>query len=144
MPSYIGDSNRWPELAAGDSAAWSMDAGGSWPHDGDYLVFDGVADAGVASIIASAPDPMGSLDRFEVQAAIWWYLSETGRGEPLAQSFMGTSHVRNDGDPYHARKRIAELVEAAKSAPAGAPYAFVPVIYSTAHDGVQRIVAAVR
>ena len=121
MVSYIGENYKWAKFRTSDGkVAYCMDLGKNWPERKINMSLVGEGDAGLTYILANGY-PYKSikgnddLDRFITQAAVWWYLSDTGQTGKLSADF-----TTNAADPYNVRGDIQKLVNDAKNAKASA------------------------
>ena len=119
MVSYIGENYKWAKFRTSDGkVAYCMDLGKSWPERKTDLSLVGEGDAGLTYILSNGY-PYKSIvgnddqDRFITQAAVWWYLSDTGQTGKLSDDF-----TTNAADPYGLRSYIQKLVSDAKNAKA--------------------------
>ena len=117
MVSYIGENYKWAKFRTSDGkVAYCMDLGKSWPERKTDLSLVGEGDAGLTYILSNGY-PYKSIvgnddqDRFITQAAVWWYLSDTGQTGKLSDDF-----TTNAADPYGLRSYIQKLVSDAKNA----------------------------
>ena len=104
MVSYIGENYKWAKFRTSDGkVAYCMDLGKSWPERKTDLSLVGEGDAGLTYILSNGY-PYKSIvgnddqDRFITQAAVWWYLSDTGQTGKLSDDF-----TTNAADPYGLR-----------------------------------------
>lgn len=121
MVSYIGENYKWAKFRTSDGkVAYCMDLGKNWPERKTDLSLVSEGDAGLTYILSNGY-PYKSIignddqDRFITQAAVWWYLSDTGQTGKLSEDF-----TTNAADPYGLRSYIQKLVSDAKSAKASA------------------------
>lgn len=121
MVSYIGSNYKWAKFRTSDGkVAYCMDLAKTWPERKTNFSLAGEADAGLTYILANGY-PYKSIvgnddqDRFVTQAAVWWYLSDTGQTGKLSADF-----TTNAADPYGLRSYIQKLVNDAKNAKASA------------------------
>ena len=119
MVSYIGENYKWAKFRTSDGkVAYCMDLGKTWPERKTDLSLVGEGDAGLTYILSNGY-PYKSIvgnddqDRFITQAAVWWYLSDTGQTGKLSEDF-----TTNAADPYGLRSYIQKLVSDAKNAKA--------------------------
>lgn len=119
MVSYIGENYKWAKFRTSDGkVAYCMDLGKTWPERKTDLSLVGEGDAGLTYILSNGY-PYKSIvgnddqDRFITQAAVWWYLSDTGQTGKLSDDF-----TTNAADPYGLRSYIQKLVSDAKNAKA--------------------------
>ena len=119
MVSYIGENYKWAKFRTSDGkVAYCMDLGKTWPERKTDLSLVGEGDAGLTYILSNGY-PYKSIvgnddqDRFITQAAVWWYLSDTGQTGKLNEDF-----TTNAADPYGLRSYIQKLVSDAKNAKA--------------------------
>ena len=117
MVSYIGESYKWAKFRTSDGkVAYCMDVEKKWPEKTTNVSLVKEADNGVRYILENGY-PYKSIkgnndqDRFITQAALWWYLAETGQSGSLSDDF-----TTNSADPYGLRDSIKALVNGAKSA----------------------------
>ena len=117
MVSYIGENYKWAKFRTSDGkVAYCMDLGKKWPERKTNISLVEEADAGLTYILANGY-PYKSIkgnddqDRFITQAAVWWYLSDTGQTGKLSEDF-----TTNAADPYGLRSYIQKLVNDAKNA----------------------------
>lgn len=117
MVSYIGENYKWAKFRTSDGkVAYCMDLKKSWPDRNISVTPSGEADNGVRYILENGY-PYKSIygnddvDRFITQAAVWWYLSDTGQTDALDDDF-----TTNSADPYNLRPLIQNLVNEAKNA----------------------------
>ena len=121
MGSLIGDSYEWNKFKIDDKVAYCVDLGKNWSPDGTKVTLLKEADAGVRYILENGyPYKYPYADnadasRYITQAAIWWYLSDTGHTSKLSEDF-----TTNSADTYNVRPIIKQLVAGAKSAKANA------------------------
>ena len=121
MGSLIGDSYEWNKFKIDDKVAYCVDLGKNWSPDGTPVTLLKEADAGVRYILENGypyKQPYsGNADanRYITQAAIWWYLADTGQTSKLSEDFTTTSP-----DTYNVRPIIKQLVAGAKNAKATA------------------------
>ena len=119
MGSLIGNSYEWNKFKIDDKVAYCVDLGKNWSPDGTPVTLLKEADAGVRYILENGypyKQPYsGNADasRYITQAAIWWYLADTGQTEKLSDDF-----TTNSADTYNVRPIIKQLVAGAKSAKA--------------------------
>ena len=97
-----------------------MDLAKKWPERSTNISLVGEGDAGLTYILANgypykSIKDGGDQDRFITQAAVWWYLSDTGQTGKLSDDF-----TTNAADPYGLRSYIQKLVNDAKNAKSGA------------------------
>ena len=121
MTSYIGENYKWAKFRTSDGkVAYCMDLGKNWPERKTTISLVGEGDAGLTYILSNGY-PYKSIignddqDRFITQAAVWWYLSDTGQTGKLSEDF-----TTNAADPYGLRSYIQKLVSDAKNAKASA------------------------
>lgn len=119
MVSYIGENYKWAKFRTSDGkVAYCMDVEKKWPEKTTNVSLVKEADNGVRYILENGY-PYKSIrgnndqDRFITQAALWWYLAETGQSGSLSADF-----TTNSADPYGLRDSIKALVNAAKTAKA--------------------------
>ena len=119
MVSYIGENYKWAKFRTSDGkVAYCMDLCKTWPERKTDLSLVGEGDAGLTYILSNGY-PYKSIvgnddqDRFITQAAVWWYLSDTGQTGKLSDDF-----TTNAADPYGLRSYIQKLVSDAKNAKA--------------------------
>lgn len=117
MVSYIGENYKWAKFRTSDGkVAYCMDLGKKWPERSTNISLVGEGDAGLTYILSNGY-PYKSIkgnddqDRFITQAAVWWYLSDTGQTGTLSEDF-----TTNAADPYGLRSYIKKLVSDAKNA----------------------------
>lgn len=117
MVSYIGENYKWAKFKTADGkVAYCMDLKKKWPEKSTNVTIAGEADKGVRYILENGY-PYKSIhgnndvDRFITQAALWWYLSDTGQTSALDADF-----TTNAADPYGLRDMIKKLVDEAKQA----------------------------
>lgn len=117
MVSYIGENYKWAKFRTSDGkVAYCLDLEKKWPEKATNVSLTGEADAGLTYILANGY-PYRSIkgnddqDRFITQAAVWWYLSDTGQTGKLSSDF-----TTNSADPYGLRSYIQKLVNDAKNA----------------------------
>ena len=121
MGSLIGDTYEWNKFKIDDKVAYCVDLGKNWSPDGTPVTLLKEADAGVRYILENGypyKNPYsGNADasRYITQAAVWWYLADTGQSSKLSEDF-----TTNSADTYNVRPIIKQLVAGAKSAK---PYA---------------------
>ncbi|MBR3229605.1 MAG: thioester domain-containing protein [Bacilli bacterium] len=119
MGSLIGNSYEWNKFKIDDKVAYCVDLGKNWSPDGTPVTLLKEADAGVRYILENGypyKSPYsGNADasRYITQAAIWWYLADTGQTVKLSDDF-----TTNSEDTYNVRPIIKQLVAGAKSAKA--------------------------
>ena len=119
MTSLIGDSYEWNKVNIGNNVAYCVDLGKNWSPDGTPVTLLKEADAGVRYILENGypyKQPYAgdeSSNRYITQAAIWWYLADTGQTNKLSDDF-----TTNSTDLYNVRPIIKQLVAGAKSAKA--------------------------
>lgn len=119
MGSLIGDTYEWNKFKIDDKVAYCVDLGKNWSPDGTPVTLLKEADAGVRYILENgypyAQPYSGNADasRYITQAAIWWYLADTGQTSKLSADF-----TTNSADTYNVRPIIKQLVAGAKSAKA--------------------------
>ena len=122
MVSYIGENNKWAKFNTSDGkVAYCMDLDLKWPKDTTNTTLAGEGDAGLSYILQNGYPYKkiknnGEQDRFITQAAVWWYLSDTGQ----TNSKIGTALTSGDNDLYGLRPYIQKLVNEAKNAKASA------------------------
>ena len=121
MESYIGTGYKWAKFRTSDGkVAYCMDLLKAWPDRKTQITLSKEADAGLTYILANGY-PYKSIrgnddvDRFITQAAVWWYLSDTGQTGALSPDF-----TTNASDSQGYRADIKKLVNAAKNAKASA------------------------
>lgn len=119
MVSYIGTNYKWAAYHTSENTvAYCMDGNLTWPEVATTMNKIGNADAGVKYILENgypyksftngqSPDK----DRFITQAAVWWYLADTGQGAALSEEFTTTGY-----DDDNLRPIIKNLVSQAKGA----------------------------
>ena len=85
MVSYIGENYKWAKFRTSDGkVAYCMDVEKKWPEKTTNVSLVKEADNGVRYILENGY-PYKSIkgnndqDRFITQAALWWYLAETGQ-----------------------------------------------------------------
>lgn len=117
MVSYIGENYKWAKfITSDDKVAYCLDLAKNWPESSSTVSLIDEGDAGLTYILANGY-PYKSItgnndqDRFITQAAVWWYLADTGQTTSLSEDF-----TTNSADPYGLRDHIETLVEAAKNA----------------------------
>ena len=121
MVSYIGSNYKWGKFKTSDGKiAYCMDLEKKWPERKTNLTLVKEGDAGLTYILQNGypyKNPYGNTeyDRFITQAAVWWYLSDTGQTGKLSEDF-----TVNAADPYNLRPIIKKLVDGAKKAKASA------------------------
>lgn len=121
MVSYIGSNYKWAKFKTSDGKiAYCMDLDKKWPERKTNLTLVKEGDAGLTYILQNGypyKHPYGNteFDRFITQAAVWWYLSDTGQTGKLSDDF-----TTNAADPYNLRPIIKKLVSDAKNAKASA------------------------
>lgn len=121
MVSYIGSNYKWGKFKTSDGKiAYCMDLEKKWPERKTNLTLVKEGDAGLTYILQNGypyKHPYGNteFDRFITQAAVWWYLSDTGQTGKLSEDF-----TTNAADPYNLRPIIKKLVSDAKNAKASA------------------------
>ena len=121
MVSYIGSNYKWAKFKTSDGKiAYCMDLEKNWPERKTDLTLVKEGDAGLTYILQNGypyKNPYGNTeyDRFITQAAVWWYLSDTGQTGKLSEDF-----TVNAADPYNLRPIIKKLVDGAKKAKASA------------------------
>lgn len=119
MGSLIGDTYEFNKFKIDDKVAYCVDLGKNWLSDGSSVTLLKEADAGVRYILENGyPYKMpyaGNADasRYITQAAVWWYLADTGQTTKLSDDF-----TTNSPDTYNVRPIIKQLVAGAKSAKA--------------------------
>ena len=119
MGALIGDSYEWNKFKIDDKIAYCVDLGKNWSPDGTKVSLVKEADAGVRYILENGYPYKypysGNADasRYITQAAVWWYLADTGQTSKLSDDF-----TTNSPDTYNARPIIKQLVAGAKSAKA--------------------------
>jgi TQXA domain-containing protein len=118
MVSYIGESYKWAKFRTSDGkVAYCMDVNKKWPEKTTDMTLSKEADNGLRYILANgypykSINGNNDVDRFITQAAVWWYLSDTGQtSDKLSDDF-----TTNSADPYGVRASIKSLVAGAKSA----------------------------
>ena len=121
MTPLIGQVYEWNKVNVGDKVAYCVDLGKNWAPDGTPVTLLKEADAGVRYILENGypyKQPFAgdeSSNRYITQAAIWWYLADTGQTNKLSDDF-----TTNSEDLYNVRPIIKQLVAGAKSAKANA------------------------
>lgn len=121
MTPLIGQIYEWNKVNVGDKVAYCVDLGKNWSPDGTPVTLLKEADAGVRYILENGYpykqpfDGDESSNRYITQAAVWWYLAETGQTNKLSDDF-----TTNSEDMYNVRPIIKQLVAGAKSAKANA------------------------
>ena len=121
MVSYIGENYGWAKFKTSDGkTAYCMDLKKKWPEKTTNVSLQKEGDAGLTYILQNGYPYKtikgnGEQDRFITQAAVWWYLSDTGQTDKLSADF-----TTNAADPYGIRPYIQKLVNEAKSAKASA------------------------
>ena len=121
MTSYIGENYKWAKFRTSDGkVAYCLDLAKKWPERSTNVSLVGEGDAGLTYILANgypykSIKDGGDQDRFITQAAVWWYLSDTGQTGKLSDDFTA-----NAADPYGLRSYIQKLVNDAKNAKSGA------------------------
>ncbi len=120
MGSAIGESYNWAKFKTTDGkTAYCMDVEKKWPEKTITMTYSSDADSGVRYILENGYpnkyiyDNGGDMDRFITQAAVWWYLAETGQTGALSKDF-----TTDGADPYKIRPLIQKLVNDAKNAKA--------------------------
>ena len=119
MTPLIGQIYEWNKVSVGDKVAYCVDLGKNWAPDGTPVTLLKEADAGVRYILENGYpykqpfDGDESSNRYITQAAVWWYLAETGQTNKLSDDF-----TTNSEDMYNVRPIIKQLVAGAKSAKA--------------------------
>ena len=117
MVSYIGENYKWAKFITSDGkVAYCMDLAKKWPEKTTKVTVAGEADNGVRYILENGYPNKSiygnkDVDRFITQAAIWWYLADTGQTATLDDDF-----TTNSADPYGLRDLIKNLVAGAKNA----------------------------
>ena len=119
MVSYIGENYKWGKFRTSDGkVAYCMDLEKKWPEKSTNVSLVKEGDNGLRYILENGY-PYKSIkgnddqDRFITQAAVWWYLSDTGQTGKLSEDF-----TTNAADPYGLRSSIQKLVNDAKNAKA--------------------------
>ena len=120
MGAMIGDTYEWNKFKLDGNVAYCVDLGKNWSPDGTKVTLLKEADAGVRYILENgypykSPYAGGNADanRYITQAAVWWYLADTGQTSKLSEDF-----TTNSPDTYNVRPIIKQLVAGAKSAKA--------------------------
>ncbi len=119
MVSYISTNFDWAKFRTADNkVAYCMDLTKKWPEKTTNVSLAKEGDAGLTYILQNGYPYKtikgnGEQDRFITQAAIWWYLSDTGKTAKLSSEFTTTA-----ADPYGIRPYIQKLVNEAKNAKA--------------------------
>lgn len=117
MVSYIGENYDWAKFKTSDGkVAYCMDLKKKWPEKTTNVSLQKEADAGLTYILQNGypyktVKGNGEQDRFITQAAVWWYLSDTGQTDKLSSDFISGA-----ADPYGIRPYIQKLVNEAKKA----------------------------
>ena len=121
MGALIGDTYEFNKFKIDDKVAYCVDLGKNWSPDGTPVTLLKEADAGVRYILENGYPYKypysGNADasRYITQAAVWWYLADTGQTSKLSEDF-----TTNSADTYNVRPIIKQLVAGAKSAKATA------------------------
>ena len=121
MGALIGDTYEFNKFKIDDKVAYCVDLGKNWSPDGTPVTLLKEADAGVRYILENGYPYKypysGNADasRYITQAAVWWYLADTGQTSKLSEDF-----TTNSADTYNVRPIIKHLVAGAKSAKATA------------------------
>lgn len=121
MVSYIGENYNWAKFKTSDGKiAYCMDLAKKWPEKTTNVSLVKEGDAGLTYILQNGYPYKtikgnGEQDRFITQAAVWWYLSDTGQTDKLSSDF-----TTDAADPYGLRSYIQKLVSEAKNAKANA------------------------
>ena len=119
MGSMIGSEYEWNRFKIDDKIAYCVELGKNWSPDGTKVSLVKEADAGVRYILENGyPYKLpysGNADasRYVTQAAVWWYLSDTGQTSKISDDF-----TTNAPDKANLRPIIQQLVAGAKSAKA--------------------------
>ena len=119
MGALIGDTYEFNKFKIDDKVAYCVDLGKNWSPDGTPVTLLKEADAGVRYILENGYPYKypysGNADasRYITQAAVWWYLADTGQTSKLSEDF-----TTNSADTYNVRPIIKQLVAGAKSAKA--------------------------
>ena len=93
MVSYIGENYKWAKFVTSDGkVAYCMDLAKKWPEKTTKVTVAGEADNGVRYILENGYPNKSiygnkDVDRFITQAAIWWYLADTGQTAALDDDF---------------------------------------------------------
>ena len=121
MVSYIGENYNWAKFKTSDGKiAYCMDLAKKWPEKTTNVSLVKEGDAGLTYILQNGYPYKtikgnGEQDRFITQAAVWWYLSDTGQTDKLSSDF-----TTDAADPYGLRSYIQKIVSEAKNAKANA------------------------
>lgn len=121
MVSYIGENYNWAKFKTSDGKiAYCMDLAKKWPEKTTNVSLVKEGDAGLTYILQNGYPYKtikgnGEQDRFITQAAVWWYLSDTGQTDKLSSDF-----TTDAADPDGLRSYIQKLVSEAKNAKANA------------------------
>ena len=117
LPSYIGSNYKWAIYETEDgTAAYCVDLNKAWPNGTFAGALSKEGDAGLTYILQNGYPYKtikgnGQQDRFITQAAVWWYLSDTGQSDKIGSDFTTTAT-----DLYGIRPYIQKLVNEAKQA----------------------------
>ena len=117
MVSYIGENYNWAKFKTSDGKiAYCMDLAKKWPEKTTNVSLVKEGDAGLTYILQNGYPYKtikgnGEQDRFITQAAVWWYLSDTGQSDKIGSDFTTTAT-----DLYGIRPYIQKLVNEAKQA----------------------------
>ncbi len=120
MESYIGYDNDFTAYVTTDGTivyCMDLDLAGATTGTGYTYSTDG--DAGLLYIIENGyPNKSitnrDEIDQYITQAAVWWYLSDTGQTAQMSSAFQTTDKEAYSG----IRDEIEKLVEGAKNAQA--------------------------
>ena len=118
MESYIGDTNHFTSFVTTDGTiVYCMDLEKNGATSGTNYTYSKTGDKGLLYIMEHGyPNKRITstieIDRYITQAAVWWYLSDTGQTSKISEAFKTT-----DKEAYVGiRNEIVKLVNAAKVA----------------------------
>ena len=118
MESYIGDNNGFTGYVTTDGTiVYCMDLDKPGATTGTAYTYSKSADAGLLYIMENGyPNKKitnrNEIDRYITQAAVWWYLSDTGQTTKMSTAFQTTDKEAYSG----IRDQIKALVAGAKQA----------------------------
>ncbi len=117
MESYIGDTNHFTSFVTTDGTiVYCMDLEKNGATSGTNYTYSKTGDKGLLYIMEHGyPNKRITstieIDRYITQAAVWWYLSDTGQTSKISEAFKTT-----DKEAYVGiRNEIVKLVNGAKA-----------------------------
>lgn len=118
MESYIGDTNHFTSFVTTDGTiVYCMDLEKNGATSGTNYTYSTIGDKGLLYIIENGYPNKNitntpEISRYITQAAVWWYLSDTGQTSEISEAFKTTDQEAYVG----IRNEIVKLVNGAKAA----------------------------